>query len=93
MKFLGCEAPFRWPKRQVSARFPTGDVHAFTAPISYSPFPSGLRLDIKEVDVVPQPELAREVTIVTQRPLDHIRLDFAIPDLRLSEFTAPVAQP
>jgi hypothetical protein len=72
-----------------------GDLESgFTRLASYSPFPSGIDPDSSESrytsvitsDRSSTPKPVTEVTIVTKRPVAHIRRDFDFPAVRLSDF-------
>jgi hypothetical protein len=88
-----CRSFFGWPSRLVYAR--AGDLESgFTRLASYSPFPSGLDPDSSESrytsvissDRSSTPKPVTEVTIVTKKPVAHIRRDFDFPSVRLSDF-------
>ena len=81
-----CRAPFRWPGRQVSVKFPWS-LAPFTRLISYSPFPANLQLDPVVEDTAAHwsrdTEPTREVTIQSEEPLAYLRRDVEIPNLSL----------
>jgi hypothetical protein len=81
-----CLTPFRWPERQVYAKSEDPYLSPFPHPISYSPFPAGLSLDNIEGDSASIAKTARELTIVTQVPLKHIRLNFEVQNIKLTDF-------
>lgn len=83
--FLFCAAPLHWPARLVYAKF-GDDVRSFDHPVSYSPFPSGLDTSMTAMDMIAAPRAAREVTIFTEAPLEHIEVPFAFTDLKVSDF-------
>lgn len=87
-----CRAFFGWPSRLVYAK--TGDRKSeFTRLLSYSPFPSGLDLDSTEsryTSLVLNDGTSREglheVTIVTEKPLVHLRRDLEAPHVSMYDF-------
>lgn len=82
---LYCRSPFRWPDRLLFAKFDEDDVRSFTHSLFYSPFPAGLTLTVIDGDDVSTPASARQVSIMTKKPLEHVRLDFDIEGLRLTD--------
>jgi hypothetical protein len=81
-----CRSAFRWPERQVYAKSEDPYLSPFSHPISYSPFPAGLSLDNIETGGASIAKTAHELTIVTKEPINHIRLDFEIPSIKLKDF-------
>jgi hypothetical protein len=81
-----CRAPFRWPGKFVSLRFPWGGGPSFTHLISYSPFPANLQLDpVEERDAGPHwskdNRSPREVTVEIEEPLAFVRCEVEVPNL------------
>jgi len=85
---LFCISPLRWPERLVYARFQETDRSYFAWSISYSPFPAGLDFDSIEGHQVPTPPSARQVTIISEEPLGHLRRDFEIPGVHVADLLA-----
>jgi hypothetical protein len=90
-----CRSFFGWPSRLVYAR--AGDLESgFTRLASYSPFPSGVDPESSESrytsvitsDRSSTPKPVAEVTIITKKPVAHLRRDFDFPAVRLSDFLA-----
>jgi len=78
-----CRSMFRWPARLVSAE---GTVAEFgESTISYSPFPAELNLNPLQIRWAESAH-ADEATILTKRPLAHLRRDFEQTGLRLEDF-------
>jgi hypothetical protein len=88
-----CRSPFRWPERQVYAKSEDPYLSPFSHAISYSPFPAGLSLDNVEAAGASIAKTAHELTIVTKEPLNHIRLDFEVPNIKLKDFVDCVEGP
>jgi hypothetical protein len=83
-----CRAPFRWPARIVSVKYPWGSLASFTHLISYSPFPANLQLDpVAERSAGPHwskdRRSSREVTIQTEEPIAYVRRDVEVPNFSL----------
>lgn len=89
-----CRSAFRWPARLVYAKLGHTDANSFTQFISYSPFPANLNLDPIETRWAsayaagPSP-IVRDVTIVAEEPLAHLRRDFEAQGVQLNEFAYP----
>ena len=88
----GCRAFFGWPSRLVSVSAANYQ-ESLTKLVSYSPFPSGLGIDMREsrYATLASTEAAREsgVTITTRKPLVHFHRDFELRDVRLADYIAP----
>jgi hypothetical protein len=84
-----CRSAFRWPARLVYAKLGHTNANSFTQVVSYSPFPGGLNIDPVETRWAsayaagPAPEV-RDVTILVEEPLTHLRRDIEVRDVRLS---------
>jgi hypothetical protein len=89
-----CRSAFRWPARLVYAKLGRTNANSFTQFVSYSPFPAGLSIDPVETRWAsayaagPTPTV-RDVTIVVEEPLAHLRRDFAAQDVHLEDFVYP----
>jgi hypothetical protein len=89
-----CRAAFRWPARLVYAKLGRTNANSFTQFVSYSPFPANLNIDPVETRWAsayasgPPPNV-RDVTIVVEQPLAHLRRDFQVQNVRLDEFAYP----
>ncbi len=86
-----CRAAFRWPARLVYAKLGRTNANSFTQFVSYSPFPANLNIDPVETRWASAyasgpPPTVRDVTIVLEEPLAHIRRDFEAQNVRLDEF-------
>jgi hypothetical protein len=79
---LECQSFFRWPGKLVYANTGGGEMD-FTSLISYSPFPGTLSLNPRERHTAGLQATATAASIITKRPLAHIRKDF------VSEITLP----
>ncbi len=88
---LVCAALFRWPSRLVYAQADEGPSHEVPSEfsntlITYSPFPA--RLSLAPLDVRRSDSLESEnVTIVTRKPLAHVRRAFSLTGVRLRDFS------
>jgi hypothetical protein len=86
-----CQSAFRWPARLVYAKLGRTNANSFAQFVSYSPFPANLNIDPIETRWAsayasgPAPNV-RDVTIVVEEPLAHLRHDFSASDVRLDEF-------
>jgi hypothetical protein len=81
---LFCRSMFRWPARLVYAQ--SGDqISDFSnTRISYSPFPSNMSLDPREVRWT-DPVKTDAVTIITKKPLAHFRRNFEMSGIKLED--------
>jgi hypothetical protein len=86
-----CRSAFRWPARLVYAKLGHTNANSFTQFISYSPFPASLNIDPIETRWAsayaagPTP-IVRDVTIIVEEPLAHLRRDFEARDVQLDQF-------
>ncbi len=75
-----CRSAFRWPARLIYAKLGHTNANSFAQFVSYSPFPANLNIDPVETRWAsayaagPPPEV-RDVTIVVEEPLVHLRRD------------------
>jgi hypothetical protein len=89
-----CRSAFRWPSRLVYAKLGHTDANSFTQFVPYSPFPANLMIDPVETRWAsayaagPAP-IVRDVTIITEAPLAHLRRDFEAPGVHLDELAYP----
>ena len=89
-----CRAAFRWPARLVYAKLGHTNANSFTQFVSYSPFPASLSIDPIETRWAsayaagPTP-LVRDVTIIVEEPLAHLRRHFEALDVDLDRFAYP----
>ncbi len=89
-----CRSAFRWPARLVYAKLGHTNANSFTQFVSYSPFPASLSIDPVETRWAsayaagPTPNV-RDVTIIVEEPLVHLRRDFEAQDIRLDQFAYP----
>jgi hypothetical protein len=88
-----CRAAFRWPARLVYAKLRHTNANSFTQSVSYSPFPANLNIDPVETRWAsayaagPAPFVpVRDVTIIVEEPLAHLRRDFEAHGVHLDEF-------
>jgi hypothetical protein len=92
-----CRSAFRWPARMVSAKLGHTDANSFEQAVSYSPFPANLNIEPVETRWAsafasgPAP-LVRDVTIVTEEPLTHLRRDFEARGVKLIDLADPSAR-
>jgi hypothetical protein len=92
-----CRSAFRWPSRLIYAQVGDGTANAFTQSVSYSPFPASIRINPIETHwasayAYGPPLTVRDVTILTEEPLVHLRRDFAVNSVPLSELAFPKEQ-
>jgi hypothetical protein len=86
-----CRSAFRWPARLVYAKLGHTNANSFAQFVSYSPFPAELGIDPIDVRWAsayasgPSPTV-RDVTIMVEEPLEHLRRDFQASGVRLDEF-------
>jgi hypothetical protein len=89
-----CRSAFRWPARLVYAKLGQTNANSFTQFVSYSPFPASLNIDPVETRWAsayaagPAP-FVRDVTIVVEEPLAHLRRNFEAHDVQLDQFAYP----
>ena len=89
-----CRSPFRWPGRLVYAKLGHTNANSFTQFVSYSPFPASLNIEPVETRWAsayaagPTPNV-RDVTIIVEEPLVHLRRDFQARDVQLEQFAYP----
>jgi hypothetical protein len=92
-----CRSAFRWPARLVYERLGDTDENAIPPqPVSYSPFPAELSIDpiesrqelLSEGGPGPKPTI-RNVTIVVEEPLAHLRRDIQAHNVQLDDFADP----
>jgi hypothetical protein len=86
-----CRSAFRWPARLVYAKLGHTNANSFAQFVSYSPFPASLNIDPVETRwasayAAGPPPNVRDVTIVVEEPLAHLRRDFQAQNVRLDEF-------
>lgn len=86
-----CRSAFRWPDRLVYAKLGQANANSFAQFVSYSPFPANLNIDPIETRWAsayaygPTPTV-RDVTIIVEEPLAHVRRDFETRDVNLEQF-------
>ena len=81
--YMLCRSMFRWPASLVSAE---GTVAEFgDSTISYSPFPAELDLNPLQIRWAESVH-AEEATILTKKPLAHLRREFERTGLKLEDF-------
>jgi hypothetical protein len=89
-----CRSAFRWPARLVYAKLGHTSANSFAQFVSYSPFPAQLGIDPIETRWAsayasgPSPTV-RDVTIMVEEPLEHLRRDFQASGVHLDEFAYP----
>jgi len=89
-----CRSAFRWPDRLVYAKLGHTNADSFAQFVSYSPFPATLNIDPVQTRWAstyasgPPPKV-RDVTIVTEEPLAHLRRDFEARDVQLYPLAYP----
>jgi hypothetical protein len=89
-----CRSAFRWPALLVYAKLGHTNANSFTQFISYSPFPASLSIDPVETRWAsayaagPTPNV-RDVTIIVEEPLVHLRRDFEAQDVLLDHLAHP----
>lgn len=89
-----CRSAFRWPARLVYAKLGRTNANSFAQFVSYSPFPANLNMDPVETRWASAyasgpPPTVRDVTIIVERPLTHLRRDFEARDVHLDQFVFP----
>jgi hypothetical protein len=83
---LTCTALFLWPSRLVYGQAGDHQFEFSNTLISYSPLPA--RLSFAPIEARwSEAEDAKDVTIVTRKPLDHFRRDFAVTGMTLRDFS------
>jgi hypothetical protein len=88
-----CRSAFRWPARLVYAKLGHTNANSFVQFVSYSPFPASLSIDRIETRWAsayasgPAPNV-RDVTIIVEEPLTHLRRDFEARNIQLNQFTS-----
>jgi hypothetical protein len=92
-----CRSAFRWPSRLLYAKLGSTSANSFKESVSYSPFPADLGLNPIETRwasayAYGPPPTVRDVTIVAEEPMAHLRRDFEAPGVRLSDFVVPPAR-
>ena len=89
-----CQSAFRWPARLVYAKLGHTSANSFAQFVSYSPFPAELGIEPIETRWAsayasgPSPTV-RDVTIMVEEPLEHLRRDFAASGIHLDQFAYP----
>jgi hypothetical protein len=86
-----CRSAFRWPARLVYAKLGRTNANSFAQSVSYSPFPASLNIDPIETRWASAyasgpPPTVRDVTIVVEEPLAHLRRNFEAGGVRLDQF-------
>jgi hypothetical protein len=91
-----CRSAFRWPARLVYVKLGQTNANSFTQFVSYSPFPASLNIDPIETRWAsayasgPPPfYTVRDVTIIVEEPLAHLRRDFEARDVQLDQLAYP----
>jgi hypothetical protein len=89
-----CRSAFRWPSRLIYATLGHTNAHSFTQFVSYSPFPASLNIDPVETRwasayAAGPPPVVRDVTIVVQEPVAHVRRDFEAREIQLTDLAVP----
>ena len=84
-----CRSAFRWPARLVFAKLGRTNANSFAQTVSYSPFPAGLNIEPIETRWASAfasgpPPTVRNVTIVVEEPLAHLRRDFEARGVQLN---------
>jgi hypothetical protein len=92
-----CRSAFRWPARLVYAKLGHTNANSFTQFVSYSPFPANLIIDPVETRwasayAAGPPPTVRDVTIIVEEPLAHLRRDFEARDVQLDQFAYPAVR-
>jgi hypothetical protein len=86
-----CRAAFRWPPGLVWSRDAAGRGDVFTETMSYSPFPSDLRVSpVDSFWARAFPNQSGEVTIVSQKPIAHVRTDADLSNVLLGDLESGV---
>jgi hypothetical protein len=89
-----CRSAFRWPGRLIYAKLGHTAANSFQQAVSYSPFPADLNINPIETRWAsayaagPAPNV-RDVTIIVEEPLAHMRRDLEARGVRLSDFVIP----
>ncbi len=84
-----CRSAFRWPARLMYAKLGHANANSFAQTVSYSPFPAGLSIEPIETRWASAfasgpPPTVRDVTIVVEEPLAHLRRDFEARGVQLN---------
>ena len=80
---LFCRSAFRWPERLIYAKGSDGSLNSLYELISYSPFPAALSVDpIEEHWTSGLSPAAKQVTIISRRPIAHLRRDLELKEVR-----------
>jgi hypothetical protein len=83
---LFCRSAFRWPERLIYAQGADGSLNSLYQLISYSPFPSALSVNpIEEHWTSGLSQAAKQVTIISRRPIAHLRRDMVLDGVRFGE--------
>jgi hypothetical protein len=81
-----CRSAFRWPERLIYAQGADGSLNSLYQLISYSPFPSALSVNpIEEHWTSGLSQAAKQVTIISRRPIAHLRRDMELDGVRFGE--------
>ena len=85
-----CRSAFRWPARLVYAKLSHTSANSFAQFVSYSPFPASLNIDPVETRwssayAAGPPADVRDVTIIVEEPLAHLRRDIEVRDVHLNQ--------
>lgn len=81
-----CRVAFRWPRRVVWARDDAGDGTRLTPTLSYSPFPADLVFDpVDNYHTAAPADPRGVVTVVSQEPTAHVRLEAELREVRLGD--------
>lgn len=80
---LFCRSAFRWPERLIYAQGTDGSLNSLYRLISYSPFPATLSVNpIEEHWTSGLSQAAKQVTIISRRPIAHLRRDLQLEGVR-----------
>ena len=80
---LFCRSAFRWPERLIYAQGADGSLNSLYQLISYSPFPAALSVNpIEEHWTSGLSRAAKQVTIISRRPIAHLRRDMQLEGVR-----------
>jgi hypothetical protein len=83
---LFCRSAFRWPERLVYAQGADGSLNSLYQLVSYSPFPAALSVNpIEEHWTSGLPQAAKQVTIISRRPIAHLRRDLELEGVQIAE--------
>jgi hypothetical protein len=82
------------PARLIYVKLGHTNANSFTQLVSYSPFPASLSIDPvytrwASAFAAGPPPTVRDVTIVVEEPLAHLRRDFEAHDVQLDQFAYP----